>query len=219
MFEPLRRFSGVALLLSFVLLHSLHAQDEESNSHQLLFVPPPVEGAISLGAYDSKGKLVRVLKKSAEIDSFKSASDGLIIEWDRNDSQGKPVPNGKYFARGVLIGDVKVEGVAFHLNDWIDSSDDPRIRKVLSATLLDAQRPAVLAEATKPEVVVLESNGSRSSVIPLSFDPLTIKAAGPNLLLFDKSQAMLIDQASGAEVARQNLSDLRDADALGNRME
>jgi hypothetical protein len=218
MFEPLRRFSGVALLLSFVLLHPLHAQDDESNSHQLLFVPPPVEGAISLGAYDSKGKLVRVLKKSAEIDSFKSASDGLIIEWDRNDSQGKPVPNGKYFARGVLIGDVKVEGVAFHLNDWIDSSDDPRISKVLSATLLDAQRPAVLAEAAKTEVVVLESNGSRSKVIPLSFDPLTIKAAGPNLLLFDKSQAMLIDQASGAEVARQNLSDLRDADALGNRM-
>ena len=144
----------------------------------MLFVPPPVEGVISLGAYDSKGKLVRVLKKAAEIDSFKAASDGLVIDWDRNDSQGKPVPNGKYFARGVLIGDVKIEGVAFHLNDWVDSSDDPRIRKVLSATLLDAQRPVVLAEASQPEAVVLESNGNRSNTIPLPFNPLTIKAAG-----------------------------------------
>src|ERR1700676_1225619 len=100
MFEPLGRFFGGRPPLFFFFLHPLHAQDEESNSHQLLFVPPPVEGAISLGAYDSKGKLVRVLKKSAEIDSFKSASDGLIIDWDRNDSQGKPVPSGEYFAGG-----------------------------------------------------------------------------------------------------------------------
>ncbi len=218
MFDRPRWFSGLALLLSFVSLQALNAQDEEPNSNQLLFVPPPVEGVISLGAYDSRGKLVRVLKRAAEIDSFKSASDGLVIDWDRNDFRGKQVPNGKYFARGVLVGDVKVEGVAFHLNDWIDSSDDPRIRKILSATLLDAQRPAVLADASQPEVVVLESNGNRSSTISLAFNPLTIKAAGPNLLLFDRTQVMLIDPTSGAEVLRQHLSDVRDADALGNRI-
>jgi hypothetical protein len=217
MFDRLRRFPGTALLLCFVSLHTLKAQDEESNANKLLFVPPPVEGVISLGAYDSKGKLVRVLKKAAEIDTFKSASDGLVIDWDRNDSQGKPVPNGKYFARGVMIGDVKIEGVAFHLNDWVDSSDDTRIRKVLSATLLDAQRPVVLADASQAEVVVFESNGNRSSTIPLQFNPLRIKAAGQNLLLFDKVQLMLIDPASGAQVSRQNLADVRDADALGDR--
>jgi hypothetical protein len=217
MFDCSRRFPWIALLLCFVPLHPINAQDEQANANQLLFVPPPAEGVISLGVYDNKGKLVRVLKKAAEIDSFKSASDGLIIDWDRNDSQGKPVPNGKYFARGVLIGDVKIEGVAFHLNDWIDSSDDPRIRKVLSADLLDTLRPVVLANASKPEVVVLESNGKRSSTIPLAFNPLTIKAVGPNLLLFDKAQVVLIDPTSGAEVARQNFSDIRDADAAGDR--
>src|SRR6202035_4490716 len=118
--------------------------------------------------------IVRVLKKEAELDSFKSASDGLVIDWDRNDAQGRPVPNGKYFARGVLIGDIKIEGVAFHLNDWVDSSEDPRIRKVLSATLLEARRPAVLADASQPEVVVLESNGNRANIISLAFTPLTI---------------------------------------------
>jgi hypothetical protein len=217
MFDRPRWFPGIAVLLLFVPFHVLNAQDEESNSNQLMFVPPPVEGVISLGAYDSKGKLVRVLKKAADISSFKSGSDGLVIDWDRNDSQGKPVPNGKYFARGVLIGDVKIEGVAFHLNDWVDSSDNPRIRKVFSAALLDSQHLGILADTPQPEIVVLENNGNRSSTLSLAFNPLTIKAAAPNLLLFDKAEVMLIDPSSGAEVSRQNLSDVRDADALGDR--
>ena len=161
MFDRPRWFPGIALVLSLVSLHALYAQDEESNANLLLFVPPPVEGVISLGAYDSSGKLVRVLKKAAEIESFKAASDGLVIDWDRNDSQGKPVPVGKYFARGVLIGDVKIEGVAFHLNDWVDSSADPRIRKVLSAALLDAQRTVVLADASQPLFASLNDQQKR----------------------------------------------------------
>jgi hypothetical protein len=217
MFDRPRWFPGIALLLWFISLHGLNAQDEESNANQLLFVPPPVEGVISLGVYDNKGKIVRILKKEAELDSFKSGSDGLVIDWDRNDSQGKPVPNGKYFARGVLIGDVKIEGVAFRLNDWVDSSDDSRIRKVLSATLLDPLRAAVLAVAAQPEVVVLESNGNRAKTISLAFNPLAIKAAGSNLLLFDKAQVVSINATSGAEVSRLNLSNVRDADALGDR--
>src|ERR1700736_1518233 len=178
MFDRPRWFPGIALVLSFVSLHALYAQDEESNL--LLFVPPPVEGVISLGAYDSSGKLVRILKKAAEIESFKVASDGLVIDWDRNDSQGKPVPAGKYFARGVLIGDVKIEGVAFHLNDWVDSSADPRIRKVLSAAFFDPQRTVVLADASQREALVLRSNGDRSNTLSLSFNPITIKASGTN---------------------------------------
>jgi hypothetical protein len=218
MFDRLRWLPPLALLLWFVSLNALNAQDEEPNSNQLMFIPPPVEGVISLGVYDSRGKLVRVLKRSAEIDSFKSGLDGLVIDWDRNDSLGKPVPNGKYFARGVLTGDVKIEGVAFHLNDWIDSSGDPRIRKILSTTLLNAFRPAVLAYASQTEVVVFESNGKRSKTIPLGFNPLTIKADGSRLLVFDNTQVMLIDPASGAQVSRQNHSDIRDADVLGNRI-
>jgi hypothetical protein len=217
MFDCPRWLPGITLLFSFVALQPLNAQDEESNANQLMFVPPPVEGVVSLGVYDGKGKLVRVLKKSAELDSFRSGSDGLVIDWNRNDSQGKVVPDGKYFARGVLIGDVKIEGVAFHLNDWADSSEEPRVRKVLSATLLDELRPAVLADASRPEVLLFEANGSRSNAISLAFNPLSIKAAGPNLLLFDNAQVMLVDAASGAQVSHQNLSDIRDADAFGDR--
>jgi len=217
MFDSPRWFPAIALLIWFVSPQVSNAQDEESSANQLLFVPPPVEGVISLGVYNSKGKLIRVLKKASRFESFKSGSDGLVIDWDRKDAQGKLVPNGKYFARGVLIGDVKIEGVAFHLNDWVDSSPDSRIRKVLSATLLDRQRPAVLADASQPEVLVLENNGTPSHSISLQFNPLTIKAAGVNLLLFDKAQIISINSTSGAEISRQNLPDLRDADAFGDR--
>src|SRR5438105_6733995 len=123
MFDRPRWLAHFALLFFLISLNALNALGEETDGNQLTFVPPPVEGVISLGVYDGKGKLIRVLKKSAEIDSFKIGSDGLVIDWDRNDSQGKPVPNGKYFAGCVLTGDVKIEGVAFHLNDWVDSSD------------------------------------------------------------------------------------------------
>src|SRR5438132_11871940 len=133
MFDRLRwRPISVAAIL-FILVHPLHSQDEETSNNQLIFVPPPVEGVISLGVYDSKGRLVRILKKGASVDSFKAGLNGLFIDWDKNDSQGKPVPNGKYFAKGVLSGDVKIAGVAFHLNDWIVDANSPRSRKILSA--------------------------------------------------------------------------------------
>ena len=115
-------------IVLFLLALPLHSQDEETSATQLMFVPPPVEGVISLGVYDSRGKLVRILKKAANIDSFKSGLNGLFIDWDKNDQDGKPVPNGKYFARGVMIGDVKIAGVAFHLNDWVGDPNTPRPR-------------------------------------------------------------------------------------------
>src|SRR6516225_5117799 len=89
---------------------------------QIMFVPPPLEGVISLGVYDARGKLVRVLAKAAGVDSFKAGLDGLITDWDGNDAAGNPVPRGRYFARGVLIGDVLISGIAFHLNDWANSA-------------------------------------------------------------------------------------------------
>src|SRR5271165_4989280 len=150
MFERSRWTLWTILALWLLSLCALKADEEETSASQLMFVPPPVEGVISLGVYDSKAKLVRVLKKAAAIDSFKSGLNGLYIDWDRYDSHGKPVPSGKFFARGVLIGDVKIEGVAFQLNDWIHDSDDVRIQKILSATLLSQLRPVILVGAPQP---------------------------------------------------------------------
>ncbi len=67
-----------------------------------------MDGTISLGIYDSHGKLVRVLHKAATADEFVAALDGFITHWDGLDDNGKPMPPGKYDARGYMVGAVKV---------------------------------------------------------------------------------------------------------------
>jgi hypothetical protein len=75
---------------------------------KIQFLPPPMEGTISLGIYDSHGKLVRVLHKGASADEFVAALDGFITHWDGLDDNGKPMPPGHYEARGYMVGAVKV---------------------------------------------------------------------------------------------------------------
>ena len=71
MFERSRWTLWTILALWLLSLCALKADEEETSASQLIFVPPPVEGVISLGVYDSKAKLVRVLKRAAPIDSLK----------------------------------------------------------------------------------------------------------------------------------------------------
>ncbi|MGC3991360.1 MAG: FlgD immunoglobulin-like domain containing protein [Chthoniobacteraceae bacterium] len=99
---------------------------------RLQFVPPPMEGTISLGIYDSAGKLVRTLHREAEPDGgdFVVANDGLVTAWDGRDDSGKPVPAGTYSAHGWLVGDLKVKGEAILGNDWMTDDDSPRIAEI-----------------------------------------------------------------------------------------
>jgi hypothetical protein len=183
-----------------------------------MFVPPPVEGVISLGVYDDKGKLVRVLKKGATIDSFKSGLNGLFIDWDKNDRQGNPVPSGKYFARGVLVGDVKIAGVAFHLNDWVSDQNTPRPRKILSVALLPDSTVAVLCETLQQNCVLVENRARKTKSMPLSFQAQSMKTTGTNLLVFDNSQLTLIAPDTGPQASPQKFTEIRDADAYGDRI-
>src|SRR5215471_6825827 len=160
--------ASIAIILLFFTT-PLRCEDEESSKDRLMFVPPPVQGVISLGVYDDKGKLVCVLKKGATIDSFKSGLNGLFIDWDKNDLQGNPVPSGKYFARGVLVGDVKIAGVAFHLNDWVGDQNTPRPRKILSVALLPDSSVAVLCETLQQNCVLVENRARKTKSMPLPF--------------------------------------------------
>jgi hypothetical protein len=218
MFDSSRWRPALVAAIVLILAHLLYSQDEETSNNELIFVPPPVEGVISLGVYDGKGKLVRVLKKAASIDSFKSGLNGLFIDWDRNDSQGKPVPSGKYFAKGVLVGDVKIAGVAFHLNDWIVDANSPRPRRILSVALLPDARPALLSETTKQEYLIVEDGRERIKSVPLDFNAQSIKPAGANLLVFDSSKLALAAPDAGTQTQPQTFSEIRDADAFGDRI-
>lgn len=78
-------------------------------SVRISFVPPPLEGTISLGIYDRDGKLVRVLVQEGAIDEFDVGADALIAKWDGKNDQDEDLPAGKYHARGYMIGRLKVE--------------------------------------------------------------------------------------------------------------
>jgi hypothetical protein len=108
-----------------------------ARSVRISFVPPPLDGTISLGVYDAKGKLVRVLFREADINEFTIGQDALSKTWDGKDDAGENLPPGKYTAHGFVVGDVKIEGVGFFFNDWITSADAPRFSRIRSLTMLD----------------------------------------------------------------------------------
>ncbi len=122
---PDRRSFLLALLLALAL--PVFAQE----GAPIIFLPPPMDGggAISLGVFNGAGKLVRILHREAAVDEFKQAENGLITRWDGRDDSGQQLPPGKYGVRGWMSGNLGVEGVAFHGNDWI-KEESPRFTRV-----------------------------------------------------------------------------------------
>jgi hypothetical protein len=76
---------------------------------RISFLPPPLEGTISLGIYDEKGQLVRVLHQEADLDEFTVGADALVTKWDGKNDDGQDLPAGTYQAHGYLVGNLKVE--------------------------------------------------------------------------------------------------------------
>ena len=134
---------GFALLIT-ALLGSVAAQESPTptataapRNTRITFVPPPLDGTISLGVYDEKGKLVRVLFREADINEFTIGNDALSTTWDGKDDTGENAPPGKYSAHGFVVGDLKIEGVGFFFNDWIASPEAPRFSRIQSLALRD----------------------------------------------------------------------------------
>src|SRR5213593_4033933 len=80
-----------------------------ARSVRVSFVPPPLEGTISLGIYDATGKLVRVLHQEAQLNEFTIGADALVTQWDGKNDAGEDLPARKYRARGYLVAALKVE--------------------------------------------------------------------------------------------------------------
>jgi hypothetical protein len=79
-----------------------------ARSVRITFVPPPLEGTISLGVYDRAGKLVRVLHQDAGFDEFTVEADGLETKWDGKNDDGEDLPAGRYRVHGYAVA-CKVE--------------------------------------------------------------------------------------------------------------
>ena len=80
-----------------------------TRSIRISFLPPPLEGTISLGIYDEWNKLVRVLHQEADLDEFTVGDDALSTKWDGRDDKGFDVIPGRYQARGFVVGKLKNE--------------------------------------------------------------------------------------------------------------
>jgi hypothetical protein len=140
----------IRLLCLLLLTVSLTARGQESptpaggasptpaeRTVRISFLPPPLDGTISLGIYDAKGKLVRVLYREADINEFDIGTDALSTKWDGKDDAGVSVPPGKYSAHGFVVGDLKIEGVGFFFNDFVKDDDSPRVRHLGNVRLQD----------------------------------------------------------------------------------
>src|SRR5437016_13799221 len=105
-----------------------------ARSVRISFVPPPLEGTISLGIYDGNGKLVRVLHQVAELNEFIVGADALVTQWDGKNDDGEDLSAGKYHARGYAIGDVAIEETGKRQEPpLIDSPDFVRAKVVSNA--------------------------------------------------------------------------------------
>jgi len=89
---------------------------------RISFLPPPLEGTISLGIYDTNGQLVRVLHQEAGLDEFNVGADALVTKWDGKNDDGEDLPPGKYHAHGFLVGHLKVEDLGKVANPLADSN-------------------------------------------------------------------------------------------------
>jgi hypothetical protein len=192
------------------------AEENGETGKQLMFIPPPIEGVISLGVYDTHGKLVRVIKQAAEIDSFKSGLDGLFVDWDGTDATGKVVPAGKYFARGVLIGEVNISGVAYHLNDWVDDTQNLRVKAVSSPALLSGRSLAVLADTGHPELLIVDAASMKAQRFSVDPGIVRLKSDGTNLLAIYSDHIANLALPNGTVTESDSAPNVRDADRSGS---
>ena len=127
----------------------------------LRFALPPLEGTISLGIYDHAGNLVRVLHREDAISEFTAGHDALETVWDGNDEEGNPMPNGKYSARGYVVGDLKVEGIDYFFNDWVTDEKSPHILRLSQLWMENGElrADAEIAGGKKAEFICDQTTG------------------------------------------------------------
>jgi hypothetical protein len=104
---------------------------------RISFVPPPLEGTISLGIYDKTGKLVRVLHQQANLDNFTIGADALVTQWDGKADDGLDLPAGRYRAHGYLVGQLKVEDLGDAAGSSLPASAISGVKMKLMPNPLD----------------------------------------------------------------------------------
>ena len=111
---------------------------------RISFVPPPLEGTISLGIYDKTGTLVRVLQQQAQLNEFAIGADGLVTQWDGKNDEEQDLPSGKYHARGYLIGSLKLQDLGSSSPPAMENDTNAMVKVRLVRNPLRNEKKAVV---------------------------------------------------------------------------
>jgi hypothetical protein len=171
---------------------------------RISFVPPPLEGTISLGIYDANARLVRVLHQQAQLNQFTIGADALVTQWDGKNDDGEDLPTGKYRARGYLVGLLKVEDLG-HVAESPPQKSPASVKVKLMANPLANDKRSIIEVAAG-----VDSDGSYLKTADGL--PLFTVSESPNLtrVLLAKAgeNSIQIWQADGAGFHRFRISNL-----------
>jgi hypothetical protein len=142
---------------------------------RISFLPPPLEGTISLGIYDGNGTLVRVLHQQAELNEFTIGADALVTQWDGKDDDDEDLPAGKYRAHGYLVGQLKVEGIGEATPPPVENEPATSVKVRLMANPLANDKRSII-----DLVIGFDSDGSYLKTIDDL--PLFMLSDTPNLV-------------------------------------
>ena len=128
-----------------------------TRSVRISFLPPPLEGTISLGIYDGSGKLVRVLVQEGDVDEFEVGPDALVMKWDGKNDHEEDLPAGKYHARGYMVGRLKVEDLGQAETPPKDAPDHVQVKLVSNPLSKEARLNVDLAVGFAEEKIFLKT--------------------------------------------------------------
>ena len=146
-----------------------------SRSVRISFLPPPLEGTISLGIYDENGTLVRVLHQQAELNEFTIGADALVTQWDGKDDDDEDLPAGKYRAHGYLVGQFKLEDIGETTPPPVENEPSTSVKVRLMPNPLANNKRSII-----DLVVGFDSDGSYLKTIDDL--PLFMLSETPNLI-------------------------------------
>ena len=208
-----RLFHYARFFLPALLATAALAQEEPpaapEKGMRITFLPPPMEGTLSLGVYTLNGRLVRTLHREATEKDFVVGLNGFITHWDGKGDDGKPVAAGKYFVRGVAVGELEIEGVAFFGNDWIADEDSVRVSEFGEMTVAGRElRIAALREWKQVGVMHHDLDSGKQSFEKVESDaevelPLKAQGSGRTTWEIDAEHRAVIQRNASGESLRE----------------
>ena len=175
-------------------------------SVRVSFIPPPLEGTISLGIYDTAGKLVRALHQEAQLNEFTIGADALVTQWNGKNDAGEDLPAGKYRARGYLVGALKVEDVGVVADSPPQDSQGVSVKVKLMPNPLHNDKRSVID-------VAAGFDGEGSYLKTADGLPLFTVSESPNLarvmVAKDGEKSIQIWQDDGAGLHRFRVSNIQ----------